>query len=125
MAEEPGKYWVAMAVDNSIPRPEPDEESGFLPRYFNASPLLLPTDEGEDAICVFSTEGKFWVYITAAGREQEASMVPATPVPLRGREDFRQFFVHYPVSNIVVDPEYGTSRDESIGIQEFMSSLEP
>jgi hypothetical protein len=89
--------------------------------YFNASPLLLPTDEGEDALCVFTTEGKFRVYITAAAREREASMVPATPVPLRGREEFRQFFV----SNIVVDPEYGVTRDESIGIQEFMSGLEP
>ena len=125
MAEEPGRYWVAMAVDNSIPRPEPDEESGFLPIYLNASPLLLPTDEGEDALCVFSTEGKFRDYITAASREREASLVPATPVPLRGREEFRQFFVHYPALNIVVDPVYGTTRDESIGIQEFMSTLEP
>ena len=57
------RYWIALAVDNSIPRPEPDPVTRFLPMYFNASPLLSPTDEGDDALCVFSTEGEAIAYL--------------------------------------------------------------
>jgi hypothetical protein len=31
--------------------------------HFNASPFILPTDEGDDAVCVFSTEGKAIGYL--------------------------------------------------------------
>ena len=46
IARESGKYWVAFAVDNRILRPDPDEETGFLPMYFDASPVLVPADGG-------------------------------------------------------------------------------
>jgi hypothetical protein len=61
------KYWVALAVDNSIPRPEPDPETGLPPMYFNASPLIVPTDEGDDALCVFTTKGKAIAYLKRSG----------------------------------------------------------
>ena len=31
--------------------------------YFNASSVVLPTEVGEDAVCVFSTEGKVMAYL--------------------------------------------------------------
>src|SRR5215212_2513714 len=77
------KSWVAMAVDNSIPRPEGDPDAGFLPMYFNASPLIVPTDEGEDALCVFTSEGKAIAYLREV--EQEALASPALPMPISSR----------------------------------------
>ena len=46
-SEEHGKrYWIALAVENSMPRAEPDPDSGFWPMYCSASPLVVPDDEG-------------------------------------------------------------------------------
>lgn len=117
------KYWVALAVDNSIPRPDPDPATGFLPMYFNASPLLVPTDEGADALCIFSTEGRAIGYLREA--EEQASVVPAMqlPVPAR-REDFRELLAHYPTSYIAVDPEHGVTEDAFVAVDEFLAGLE-
>jgi hypothetical protein len=79
MEESGRKFWVAMAEDNSIPHPEPDEEKGFLPMYNNASPVVVPTDEGDDALCVFSTEGNVISYLR--GLEQEGLIGGAKAFP--------------------------------------------
>ncbi len=116
------KYWVALAVDNSIPRPEPDPETGFPPMYFNASPLIVPTDEGDDALCVFTTKGKAIAYMNEA--EQGASVSPAMPMLMSGREDFWEFLAYYPASYVVVDPEHSTAEDTSVTVQEFLAALD-
>ena len=124
--EEKGhkKYWVAFAVDNSTPRPEPTPDTGFLPMYFNASPLVVPAEEGDDALCVFSTEGKAIGYLNQAAREEQASLVPAMPIPLSGRSDFREFFASYPTFYVVVDPEHDAAEDTSVTVEEFLKRLE-
>jgi hypothetical protein len=117
------RYWIALAVDNSIPRPEPDPVTGFLPMYFNASPLLSPTDEGDDALCVFSTEGEAIAYLRQT--EEQVYITPAMQMPvLAQREAFQDVFVHWPTSYIVIDPEYGASEDRSIPVDEFLAYLE-
>src|SRR5215212_2446868 len=112
------KCWVAMAVDNSIPPPEPDPETGFWPMHFNASPLIVPTDEGDDALCVFTTEGKAIAYMKEVAQEALAS--PVLQMPLSSREDFREFLAAYPVSYVVVDPEHGMAEDASLTVEEFL-----
>jgi hypothetical protein len=116
------KYWVALAVDNSIPRPEPDPETGFPPMYFNASPLIVPTDEGDDALCVFTTKGKAIAYMSEA--EQGVSVSPAMPMLMSRREDFWEFLAYYPASYVVVDPEQSTAEDTSVSVQEFLAALD-
>ena len=123
--QESGKYWVALAVNNSIPRPDPDEEASFVPMYFNASPVLVPADGGEDAVCVFSTEGKLMAYMDAGGGVHEAAnLVSAVPIPLRGRDDFRELFACYPASHVALDPLPGTSGDAPVSVDEFLDRLE-
>lgn len=123
MGEDVGRYWVAFGVDNSIPRPEPDPDTGFLPMYFNASPLLASTAEGDDALCVFSTEGKAVGYLREAVKL--ASVVPAMQLPLPARrEDFRELLAHYPVSYIMVDQQPGDLGDTSVHVDEFLAGLD-
>ena len=116
------KSWVAMAVDNSIPRPEGDPDAGFLPMYFNASPLIVPTDEGEDALCVFTSEGKAIAYLREVEREALAS--PALQMPIYSREDFREFLASYPMSYVVVDPQHGMAEDASVTVEALLDTFD-
>jgi hypothetical protein len=122
MEESGRKFWVAMAEDNSIPHPEPDEEKGFLPMYNNASPVVVPTDEGDDALCVFSTEGNVISYLR--GLEQEGLIGGAKAFPLSGGEDCREFFARCPASYVVVDPEQGAVEDASVAVEAFLADLD-
>ena len=115
-------YWVALAVDNSIPRPEPDPERGFWPMHFNASPLILSTDDGDDVLCVFSTEGNAIGFLREA--EKEALVVPGMQLPLARIEDFREFLAHYPASYIAVDPEHGDTEVVAVAVDEFLAGFE-
>jgi hypothetical protein len=90
--------------------------------YFNASPLIVPTDEGDDALCVFTTKGKAIAYMSEA--EQGASVSPAMPMLMSGREDFWDFLAYYPASYVVVDPEHSTAEDTSVTVQEFLAALD-
>jgi hypothetical protein len=98
--EEPERkyWWVAFAEDNSVPRPEPDPERGFWPMYFNASPVIVPTDEGDDALCLFSTEGGVISYLRWA--EQEGLIGGAKAFSISGREGFREVLARYPVHSL-------------------------
>jgi hypothetical protein len=122
--EEPERkyWWVAFAEDNSVPRPEPDPERGFWPMYFNASPVIVPTAEGDDALCVFSTEGNVISYLR--GLEREGLIGGAKAWPLSGGEDFRAFVARWPTSYVVVDPEPSTVEDTSVTVEDFLDRLE-
>jgi hypothetical protein len=115
-------YWVALAEDNSIPRPEPDPESGFWSMYHNASPVIVPTDEGDDALCLFSTEGGVISYLRRA--EQEGLIGGAKAFSISGREDFREVLARYPVHYVVVDHTHGQAEDTSVTVEEFLDRLE-
>ncbi len=129
MEEAQRTFWVAIAEDNSIPRPEPDEEGGFLPMYYNGSPVLVSTDEGADAIGVFSSEGEVISYLRQA--EQEGLIGDAKAFPLSGRDDFRELFARWPVPYVVVDPEaepvvgqLRAMRYAAVTVEEFLDSLD-
>ncbi len=124
MGEESDKrYWVGFAVDNSIPRPKPDPDTGFLPMYFNVSPFVASTNEGDDVLCVFSTEGNVIWYLRE--EERQGITAPATAIPLTGADDFRQFLVRYPaVIYVAVDPEHGAPVENPVAVEEFLSWIE-
>jgi|SRR5215208_715168 hypothetical protein len=122
MEESERKYWVAAAQDNSVPRPAPDEGRGFWSMWENASPVVAPTDEGYDALCVFSTDGGVIAYLR--GLEREELIGGATAFPLSGREDFREFFTRWSVSYVVVDPELGAVEDASVTVEVFLADLD-
>lgn len=106
MDEVERRYWVVVIVDNSIPAPEPDAD-GFLPMRFNGAPLIKPAEDGEDALCLFTTEGRALGYGRAAVEDPLSPAVPGTLVPLDSREDFERFMLGNPVPYVVLDPEYG------------------
>ena len=115
-------YWLALAEDNSIPRPEPDTERGFWPMYHNASPVIVPTDEGDDALGLFSTEGGVISYLRWA--EQEGLIGGAKAFSISGREGFRELLARYPVHYVVVDHTHGQAEDTSVTVEEFLDRLE-
>jgi len=118
--DQEGRYWVALAVDNSVPRPEPDPEAGFLPMYFNASPFILTTDEGDDALCVFSTEGKVIGYLREM--EKVPHIVPAKAISLSNREAFRRFLMRYPtLYYVVLDPQPHEPVERAISVEDFLA----
>ena len=114
------RYWVAMAVDNSIPQPEPDLERGILPMRMNISALIVPTDEGGDALCVFDTQGKAIAYLREA--QKQVPIIPFAPLPLDGVEDFRKFLGGYPCSYVVVNPVHDVI-PRPLDLEEFLSDL--
>jgi hypothetical protein len=121
MEQGEGRFWVAIVVDNSIPKPEPRD--GFLPMYSNGAPLIKPAENGEDALCVFTAEGRALSYGHAATEDPMAPAVPGALIPLDGREDFERFMGGSPVSYVALDPEYG-EEDETVPFEKFLGSLE-
>ena len=121
MKREEKRYWIALAVDNSIPRPEPDPDSGFWPMYFNASPLVVATEEGDDALCVFSTEGKAISYLREA--ERRAPITGASQWPLDYYyENAGRLLIPY--ASVVVDPEHDVTRAAVVPVEDFLAELE-
>ena len=116
------RYWVAVIVDNSVPKPEPRAD-GFLPMYYNGAPLIKPAGNGEDALCVFTTEGRALGYGRAAVEDPIAPAAPGTLVPLDSREDFERFMRAYPAAYVVLDPEYD-EEGEAVALEEFLEGLE-
>ena len=115
------KYWLVLIVDNSVPRPEESEE--FHPMWFNASPLIGSTDEGEDVLSVFTTEGKALAYGRAAVEDPTSRSESATLFPLASRTDAREALARWPASYVAVDPEYGGAGDVWVTAEEFLDRL--
>ena len=122
MQQREGRFWVVIVVDNSIPKPKPRAD-GFWPMYMNGAPLIKPAENGEDALCVFSDEGRALGYGRAAGEDPIAPAVLGSLIPLDGREDFERFMGRASVPYVALDPEYGAG-GETIPFEQFMSSLE-
>jgi hypothetical protein len=122
MSETERWYWVPLIVDNSVPQLEPNAD-GFLPMRFNAAPLIRPAGDGEDALCVFTTEGRAIGYGRAAVEDPIAPAAPGTVFPLDSREDFEQFTSGYPAAYVGLDPEYG-EEGESVPLEEFLDNLD-
>ncbi len=121
MGESGRRYWVPLIVDNSIPKPEP--EGGFLPMRFNVAPLVKPAEGGEDALCVFTSEGRALKYGRAAAEDPIAPATPGTLIPLDSREDFERFVGGATVPYVALDPEYG-GEGHTVPLDEFLEGLE-
>jgi hypothetical protein len=122
MQQREGRFWVVIVVDNSIPKPKPRAD-GFWPMYMNGAPLIKPAENGEDALCVFSDEGRALGYGRAAGEDPIAPAVLGSLIPLDGREDFERFMGGSSVPYVALDPEYSAG-GETIPFEQFLSSLE-
>ncbi len=121
MSDARRRYWVVLIVDNSIPKPEP--EGGFLPMHFNAGPLMKPAEDGGDALCVFTSEGRALGYGGAAVEDPISPAVPATLIPLDSREDFERFMGESTISHVALDPKY-SAQVQAVPLAEFLDELE-
>lgn len=89
----------------------------------NATPYVVSTSSGDDALCIFSTEGRVIAYLRE--EEQHSLTASATAVPLDNEQDLRQFLEYYPaVLYVALDPEPGELVDSPVAVEEFLRWLE-
>ena len=122
-SEEHGKrYWIALAVENSMPRPEPDPDSGFWPMYCTLALSLYRTTRVVDALCVFSTDAKAISYLREA--ERRAPITGASGWPLDHYfEDSGRLLDSYD-AYVTVDPGHDVLENVLVPVEEFLTELE-
>ena len=117
---EQARWWVAFVLDPSARPPEPQ---GVLSAGWDeVSPVLAPTAEGADALCVFETDHEATAYMHSLGGQQGGSH-PIITEGLNSRQDLERIAERFGVRYVAVNPSLAGETAAVVPLGEFLDRL--
>lgn len=118
--DKQAQWWVAFSLDPSARPPEPQ---GVLSAgWSDVSPIFVPTAEGADALCVFTTDYGATAYMQSLSAQQGGSH-PIITEGLNSRQDLEQIAERFDVRYVVVNPSLAGKAEAIIPLGEFLGRL--
>jgi hypothetical protein len=114
------QWWVAFILDPSARPPQPQ---GVLSAgWSDVSPIIAPTTEGADALCVFKSDYEATAYMHSLSAQQGGSH-PIITEGLNSRRDLEQIAEQFDVKNVVVNPSLVEEVPTVVPLGEFLDRL--
>ena len=114
------QWWVAFSLDPSARPPEP---RGVLSAgWAEVSPILAPTAEGADALCVFTTDYGATAYMNSLSAQQGGSH-PIITEGINARQDLEQIAELFDVRYVAVNPSPAGEAEAVLPLDEFLDRL--
>jgi hypothetical protein len=118
--KEQARWWVAFVLDPSARPPEPQ---GVLSAGWDeVSPVLAPTAEGADALCVFETDHEATAYMHSLGGQRGGSR-PIITEGLNSRQDLERIAERFSVRYVAVNPSLAGEAAAVVPLGEFLDRL--
>ncbi len=118
--EHAARWWVAFGLEPSARPPEPQ---GVLSAGWDeVSPILAPTAEGADALCVFETDHEATAYMHSLGARRGGSH-PIITEGLNSRQDLEQIAERFGVRYVAVNPSLAREGAAVVPLGEFLDRL--
>ena len=118
--KEQAGWWVAFVLDPSARPPEPQ---GVLSAGWDeVSPVLAPTAEGADVLCVFETDHEATAYMHSLGGQRGGSY-PIITEGLNSRQDLARIAERFGVRYVAVNPSLAGEAAAVVPLGEFLDRL--
>ncbi len=114
------QWWVAFSLDPSARPPEP--QGVLAAGWADVSPILAPTAEGADALCVFETDHEATAYMHSLGAQQGGSH-PIITEGLNSRQDLERIAERFGVRYVALNPSLAGEATAVVPLGEFLDRL--
>ncbi len=118
--KEQARWWVAFSLDPSARPPEP--QGVLAAGWADVSPILAPTAEGADALCVFETDHEATAYMHSLGAQQGGSH-PIITEGLNSRQDLERIAERFGVRYVALNPSLAGEAAAVVPLGEFLDRL--
>ena len=117
---EQARWWVAFGLDPSARPPEP--QGVLAAGWADVSPILAPTAEGADALCVFETDHEATAYMHSLSAQRGGSH-PIITEGLNTRQDLERIAERFGVRYVAVNPSLAGEAAAVVPLSEFLDRL--
>ena len=117
---EQARWWVAFVLDPSSRPPEP--QGDLSEGWDEVSPVLAPTPEGADALCVFETDHEATAYMHSLGGQRGGSH-PIITEGLNSRQDLERIAERFGVRCVALNPSLAGEAAALVPLGEFLDRL--
>ena len=120
MDKNQAQWWVAFNLD---PSARPSQPQGVLSAgWSEVSPVLAPTAEGAEALCVFTTDYGATSYMHSLSAQQGGSH-PIITEGLNSHQDLEQIAEQFDVRYVAVNPSLAGEDTMVVPLGEFLDRL--